>query len=253
MIITGVSFFFIFVTEVAYRDPIFENCVETIQNLQKSSPEFVVEFMNIFTNFGGGPLSALIMLGLMLELDQRWRVIYHSLMITIIVVMITTLKMIYEQDRPNWLDPSITVGTFDCTLEYGNPSGHAFEAATSSFIIYFDMLLSMGARSKKKYLWCYSLIWLPFPVCYSFAMGFSRVLTGVHAWNQVIFGWLLGIWLACFCSFFLRYPIRNHVIGLLRENQTPNYTRYGMLLMAFFVSNILVIGLVFMVKNSDKT
>ena len=137
----------------------------------------------MFTNLGGGPLTALICLMLMLELDQRWRVIYYSLMVTVISLMITTLKMIYKQDRPNWLDPSITVGTFDCTLEYGNPSGHAFEAAACSFIIYIDALLSMGQRSKKKYLWFYSLIWLPFPVIYSFAMGFSRVVIGVHAWN----------------------------------------------------------------------
>ena len=80
----------------------------------------------------------------MLHLDQRWRVIYYSLLTTVLLIMIVVLKMAYEQDRPNWLDTSITIGEFDCDLEYGNPSGHSFEAAATAFAIYLDSLFSMG-------------------------------------------------------------------------------------------------------------
>lgn len=182
----------------------FENSVESIMNLQKNTSQFIIDLMSIFTHLGGGPMTSIVVLMMFLDLQSRWRVVYYSLMTTVIVSAIVILKMLYAQDRPNWYDISITVGYFDCQLEYGNPSGHALEAAAFSFTVYLDSLLSMSNRSKRKYLVCYSLMWLPFPVVYTYAMGFSRVVIGVHSWNQVIFGWLLGLWIAIFLTCCIR-------------------------------------------------
>ena len=33
-------------------------------------------------------------------------------------------------------------------------------------------------------------------VFFGASIGYSRVILGVHSWNQVVFGWSLGIWIA---------------------------------------------------------
>ena len=32
---------------------------------------------------------------------------------------------------------------------------------------------------------------------YSFTIGYSRIFLGAHSWNELAFGWQLGVWLAC--------------------------------------------------------
>ena len=171
----------------------------------------MIDFLQVFTELGGGPLTSVILLIFMLDLQNRWRVIYYSLLVTMTVFIISFFKMIYEEDRPNWLDPSLTIGQFDCVPEYGNPSGHSLEAAAVSFTLYLDLMMGFSTRSKKKYLWIYSILFGIFPVAYSFTMGFSRIVLGVHTWNQVIYGWLLGIWLAFLFTFGVRRRLKKHV------------------------------------------
>lgn len=48
-------------------------------------------------------------------------------------------------------------------------------------------------------------------------VGYSRMFNGSHSLDQVLTGALIGIWLAYFGHFALRYPIYRHVDGLLTQ------------------------------------
>ncbi len=47
--------------------------------------------------------------------------------------------------------------------------------------------------------------------------GVMRVLCGLNTYNQVVFGWILGIWLACFFAFLVREPIYTHIKALVSD------------------------------------
>ena len=42
---------------------------------------------------------------------------------------------------------------------------------------------------------------------FGFTIGYSRLFLGVHSLNQLIFGWSLGIWLACTLHFIFKDQI----------------------------------------------
>jgi hypothetical protein len=46
------------------------------------------------------------------------------------------------------------------------------------------------------------------------AIGFSRMLLGVHSLNQVIFGFVIGVWAAFTFHFCIRKPITSHIKNL---------------------------------------
>ena len=106
-----------------------------------------------------------------------------------------TMKMIYQSDRPNWINQYLN---FSCNYGYGNPSGHAF---TSSC-----MYLCL-AHIFTKYFKIKGLIRiLIFSLCISisFFVSLSRVILGAHSINQIIYGGCLGIGI---------YFVLIHIIG----------------------------------------
>ena len=53
---------------------------------------------------------------------------------------------------------------------------------------------------------------------YAFAMGYSRIVIGVHSWYQVIYGWLVGIWVAATLHILLKDTMFLHV-KKINDNQ----------------------------------
>lgn len=49
---------------------------------------------------------------------------------------------------------------------------------------------------------------------YSILVGFSRLYLRVHSWNQIVYGWQLGIWAAFYFHFGLRESIISHINSL---------------------------------------
>ena len=57
-------------------------------------------------------------------------------------------------------------------------------------------------------------------------IGYSRVLLGMHGWDQVLFGWMLGWWNACVCHFIIRQPFTSHIDELTnKENAQISYKK----------------------------
>ena len=212
-------------------------------------PQWMVRTLKIETELGNGILTSFIIVLLILQFDQRWRVIYYTFILSLYIIMNVVLKMLDEQGRPSWYDPSIVVGKFNCNLEFGNPSGHALEAAAVSLSMYLDFMLTFKGRGKA-YTLC-AIAFLPLPVTYTLTMGLSRVVVGVHAWNQVIQGWLLGLWLALFCSLICRDAIQRHVNSLLSGNSIYSIGRYAKILITFFLINFGILAGLFVTVSSD--
>ena len=54
-------------------------------------------------------------------------------------------------------------------------------------------------------------------------------------------------------SLFARFPIRNHVLDILREQTKANYVKYIIYLAIFFLAICITLSGVFFVMNKDKT
>ena len=52
---------------------------------------------------------------------------------------------------------------------------------------------------------------------YTFVIGISRWILRTTYLNQLTFGWLLGLWLACTFAFIIRIPFHNYIKLLLEE------------------------------------
>lgn len=53
-------------------------------------------------------------------------------------------------------------------------------------------------------------------------MGLSRLTLGVHSINQIVYGWILGIWIAVACEFCLRDLIVNRANEFLQSKTAPS-------------------------------
>jgi membrane-associated phospholipid phosphatase len=128
-----------------------------------------------------------------LDFRLRSRQVYWSLLFTLSVFIQNIMKMLYREPRPFWEDPSVFTG--ECALEYGNPSGHSMMAAVISVSFAFELSEALG-KQRLLYLQVGMFVFLSLATGYIFLIGWSRVISGVHSWNQVLYGWIIGIWLA---------------------------------------------------------
>ena len=138
----------ILITEPLYRNKLFSQSVQTTKDLQSAMPNWMIKALKIETELGNGMITTFIIVQLILQFEQRWRVIYYTLILSLYIIINCIWKMLDEQGRPSWYDPSIVVGKFNCNLEFGNPSGHSFEAASASLAMYLDFVLSVKERGR---------------------------------------------------------------------------------------------------------
>ena len=54
---------------------------------------------------------------------------------------------------------------------------------------------------------------------FAISIGYSRVILGVHSWNQVLFGWSLGVWLAFTLHFCVKDAIVENAWNLLHGEE----------------------------------
>lgn len=121
-----------------------------------------------------------------------------------IILVMNCTKMLYKENRPQWVSNSLTTtNEIECSMEYGNPSGHSMIAGTMASALFFDLLIQNKDRTRNVRI-AYALLHGFIALFYIGVMGFSRIIIAVHSWNQVIFGWLLGIWLATFLEIIVR-------------------------------------------------
>jgi hypothetical protein len=73
--------------------------------------------------------------------------------------------------------------------------------------------------------------------------AYARIYLGVHTLNQVIFGFLLGIWLAFFCHFGIRNKLNSMANALFDRTRNPSDETY---LTVIFWTNLCSLGIFIM-------
>ena len=90
-------------------------------------------------------------------------------------------------------------------------------AAVLAVALAFSILDLVSGDLKRRVV--LGLLIFPIAIGYFFAMGLSRLVLGVHSLNQILYGWLLGIWIAVACHFCLKDYIVNNANKLLKNAQ----------------------------------
>jgi membrane-associated phospholipid phosphatase len=114
------------------------------------------------------------------------------------------LKMVHHAPRPYFDDPSLLdKELIDCAGEFGNPSAHATMAANFILLVhqYYKDKYSEVLKQKPRFLIAildilvYTLI---------LGIGLSRLHSGRHTMDQLLYGWSLGIWGFCFTHYYYK-------------------------------------------------
>lgn len=75
-----------------------------------------------------------------------------------------------------------------CSTSFSHPSGHALNSAAVYLYLYFQLPQNLNPRIKKVILTIVIALFL--------TLGYSRFYVGVHTLDNILFGWMIGIWAA---------------------------------------------------------
>ena len=131
----------------------------------------------------------------------------------------TVGKILYKQDRPLWINPDLTYkNDSNCAAGFGNPSGHAMFCSVLAFTVLFDLIQWTKRYDNKIVRIVLCVLFLILALTYSALMAISRVVLANQAWNQIVYGWLLGVWTAFFCHLVIRDKLDGfvevHLLGI---------------------------------------
>lgn len=110
----------------------------------------------------------------------------HFAAFFVLMYLSNLLKLIYADPRPSFLSTELKSAPYYCEKDYGKPSGHAMISSGVLMFIYDD-LASNHFKSWLRYF-VFILCMITIVV-----MCFSRLYFGVHSFNQVILGFLWGV------------------------------------------------------------
>ena len=137
--------------------------------------------------------------------------VYNCVVISALTFSMNFLKLRYHDPRPFW--SSDQVQAFSCSRQYGNPSGHSMTAFCSALLFALD-----SGRSDKR-------IRILFALLFGSSVAYSRLFLGVHSLDQVLFGSLIGIWLACTLHYICKAPLLRHFNQII-SRQDRQYKRW---------------------------
>ena len=128
-------------------------------------------------------------------------------------------KIAYHDPRPYMTDNLIN--PYGCTNEYGNPSGHALLCSSFFSLLFLDNFhIKSNKCSKLTYF-----LWFGLLISTIVTVSFSRLYLGMHTLNQVLYGALLGIWLAVYFHYCLRNFIISHTTNLMEGTDNVSNPR----------------------------
>lgn len=143
---------------------------------------------------------------------QRLRCVYYTFTFVVIMTVMNVTKLSYADPRPYW--SSENVMAYKCSQDFGNPSGHSMTSMCVCMLLWLDYVYSNPESSglRKTLLFIAAM-------CFALAIGYSRLILGVHSVDQIVYGLLIGVWIACTMQFCVRYYYENHVKNLLQNRQ----------------------------------
>ena len=86
----------------------------------------------------------------------------------------------------------------------------------------------------------------------SFAAGTSRFIIGAHSLDQIVFGWMLGAWLALTYFALVRDRVHKHVTDLVSGRASSSYKVLIMITSGIWTAFMLTISITFLIMKESK-
>lgn len=174
------------ISEIIYRDALFEFSLDFEEEWQENSPKQIISFFKIITKFGGEYLMAMPILFILCFFSLIESSIYIFGLIFVLHFH-SMMKIWYGDIRPFWKNKGLFQDI--CDGGFGNPSGHSI-SSTYLYLMLF-IYLSQTKLLYKRYiiqtlLFLLLLTWIVLIIL-------SRLILGIHSINQVIYGSTLGL------------------------------------------------------------
>lgn len=112
---------------------------------------------------------------------DRLRTFYYVMVLTVMLFVMNMTKLWYHEPRPFWEDARISA--FDCSTQFGNPSGHSLFSMGVAINIWLDLFVSGTNKSLAALPVWAKTIALFIAISFSFTIGYSRIFLGAHSWN----------------------------------------------------------------------
>ena len=214
-------------TEIIYKDALFNYSLTYEQNLQESLSKGAINFFSFISITGDG-----VFIGLGLFFIFCYFSLIKTILISVGVIFMIylhdLLKLIYSDPRPFWLNTVLFQGK--CETSYGNPSGHSL--LSFFFYLSFSYYLCQINQIKSNNIYKISIYCLALFI--AALTAFSRLALGVHSVDQVLYGSLLGIF--SFLIFAFMFKIYDMPL-----NDYLKFFKNKKYINGFIITNILLI------------
>jgi membrane-associated phospholipid phosphatase len=171
----------------------------------QTNPTLII-IMKVISSFGSKKVKSL-MLSFIFGLCNTYHAFIYAVVCYVSILFCSWLKIILQEPRPFWLDSNIKA--YDCESGYGYPSNHVL-TSIPSFLMFFEILyyhFEIDRKSKANFYY-YTVVTLGLLFCV--AVGFSRMVLGVHSLDQVFFGLLMGFATYYFFLHIIDFDMRNY-------------------------------------------
>lgn len=140
-----------------------------------------------------------------LYLNPRTRVIsiLYIWVVSITSMLLACLKVTQAAPRPYWVSSEIE--TISCAASFGNPSGHTM--LSFACLMYMSLWICSNRPNHQPFAWLndlkrfnkhvvFKVLATQFLLIMAGLTGWSRMVLGAHSLDQIIYGALLGIYVA---------------------------------------------------------
>ena len=185
----------VFITERMYHSNMYQQSLEDIPDMQE-----IKKLNTFFTTVAwvGNPRILYFFYIISINLMPKPAALYIWCSTASVSYLTECLKSMYGEDRPYWVSDNIK--SSQCEVTFGNPSGLMLNNVFFWITVYLHAYYEVGVRYPRMSVFCTAYIIKMAVTCLGISllifMGFSRGYMGVGAYNEVIFGTLLGATLA---------------------------------------------------------
>jgi len=158
-------------------------------------------------------------------------------------IILSFFKIFFMAPRPYWTNKKKEIIPYDCQGGFAAPSSHTY-TATVFYLVFWHIIYDRRSKKvnqnqKRKVLFFFLFI--------IFIIGFSRILSGAHSIDQVIFGFLLGL---CFYIFVFHV----YHINCNSNNQILNHINLSFKKMCLIILMIILayLGLLNYRKHDEE-
>lgn len=187
---------FVFVSEIFYREFLFQASISIIKTMQDNSPPFLLQMIPYIKFLADTRFFAFLVI-IVYNFSNVYKT-YLLIMITCICKLTSCLlKLFYSNPRPFYFGVN-NINPYSCEEGYGNPSGQCLQ----SLLFYstlFTMIIETRNVHKNKALKIVLSVTLSLLL---FLIMFIRILSGLDSLNAAIFGIMLGL-----CLYFTIFEV----------------------------------------------